>query len=308
MAEKLTVLELFAGIGGCAAAIAGNAEIVTAVETAHDALTVYRHNFVSPTLDQPVESLPENWFREFRAAVWWMSPPVLPFVNAGLRRELDDPRAKALLHVIEQIHKIRPRYVALECVPTFDKSLTRQLLLETLADSGYKWQETQLCPTSLGVPNQRRRYYLVAGREEILPWKPLNSKPRFSLRSTLDRVSLDELVVVPELLATHRDSMHIVDANDSAAVSSCFTPDYGRSVKKTGSYLQTSGCVRHFSPAEILLQLGFPLSFTLPDNTSREQAWRLVGNSLSVPATRYILEAIPGLVVRRSRIPDVGTI
>lgn len=112
MAEKLTVLELFAGIGGCAAAIAGNAEIVTAVETAHDALTVYRHNFVSPTLDQPVESLPENWFREFRAAVWWMSPPVLPFVNAGLRRELDDPRAKALLHVIEQIHKIRPRYVA----------------------------------------------------------------------------------------------------------------------------------------------------------------------------------------------------
>ncbi|MBC8354615.1 MAG: DNA cytosine methyltransferase [Planctomycetes bacterium] len=305
MAERFRVLELFAGIGGCAAAIGELADIVTAVETDQDALAIYRHNFSHPTCDQPVESLSTRWFRDRAADVWWMSPPVLPYVHAGLRRELDDARSNGILHVLDQVIAVKPRYVALECVPDFDKSLVRQKLLETLADCDYQWQETQLCPTELGVPNERRRYYLVAGRDELQPWKPLNPTSRFRLGSTLDESADDDLVIAPELLAMHRNTMHVVDPSEDSAVSSCFMSGYGRSVNNTGSYLRHALAVRYFSPTEILRQLAFPDSFTLPDSTSRATVWRMVGNSLSLPAARYILEAIPGLISRRSRFVRV---
>ncbi len=97
MGERLRVVELFAGIGGGAAAISDRAEFVVAVETDQDALAVYRHNFSNPCSDQPVESLSTEWFRDRAADLWWMSPPGLPYVHAGLRRELADPRAQGLL-------------------------------------------------------------------------------------------------------------------------------------------------------------------------------------------------------------------
>jgi site-specific DNA-cytosine methylase len=306
MAQRLRVLELFAGIGGCAAAISARADVVAAVESDQEALAVYRHNFENPTCDRPVESLATEWFRDCAADVWWMSPPVLPYVCAGLRRELDDPRSKGLLHVFEQVRTIKPRYIALECVPNFDKSLTRQLLLETLTESGYELQETQLCPTELGIPNQRRRYYLVAGREELQAWKPKNASAQFSLRDTLDDARHEKLAIAPELLAMHRSTMHVVDMNDANAVSSCFTSDYGRSVNMTGSYLRDASGLRYFSPAEMLRQLGFPQTFALPESTSGAIAWRLVGNSLSIPTTQYILDAIPGLVTRLPHFMNVA--
>ena len=109
-------------------------------------------------------------------------------------------------------------------------------------------------------------------------------------------------MIPPELIAMHRSTMDIVDANDVSAVSSCFTSDYGRSINNTGSYLRRSDHIRYFSPTEILRQLALPQSFAWPEAMPRETAWRLAGSCLSVPAARHILDAIPGLVSRRSRI------
>ncbi len=301
MPKQLRVLELFAGIGGCAAAIGSRAEIVAAVDTDPAARVVYEHNFAHPFCAEPIESLSSQWFQEQAADVWWMSPPTSPYAYAGLSRELDDPRSKAILNVIEQLARVKPKYVVLECVNEFNKSRTRQMLHEALTDAGYEWQETRLCPTELGIPNKRPRYYLVAGRAELRPWQPPKTNRQFTIASKLDQDSPDELRIAPELLAMHRGTMDLIDPSDLSAVTSSFTADYGRSVNKTGSYVQTSDRVRYFSPIEILRQLGFPVSFTLPSGIDRATAWRLIGNSSSVPATRMILDAIPGLFTQDIR-------
>lgn len=308
MSERLRVLELFSGIGGCATAIGERAKIVAAVDTDPAARIVYANNFISPICEQPAESLPTEWFREQAADVWWLSPPTLPYVHAGLWRELDDPRSNGLLHVIKQIELVKPSFVALTCVTNFNKSLTRQELRDTLTRSGYQWQELQLCPSDLGVPNKRPRYYLVAGLTELRPWKSPGVKQAFSLSSTLDATRAEGLQIAPELLAMHRNTMDVVDADDQDAITSTFTADYGRSVNSTGSYLCRSGRVSYFSPREIIRQLGFPESFNLPEGTSTTAAWRLVGNSQSIPATRMILDAIPGLMTRRSRLEPASRV
>jgi site-specific DNA-cytosine methylase len=57
--------------------------------------------------------------------------------------------------------------------------------------------------------------------------------------------------------------------------------------------LHTSNGLRRFSPQEVVRLLGFPDSFRLDPRLTREQAWRLVGNSLSVVAVAHVLSAIP---------------
>jgi site-specific DNA-cytosine methylase len=90
-------------------------------------------------------------------------------------------------------------------------------------------------------------------------------------------------------------AIDVIDAADPHARCACFTAAYGRSPVRSGSYLATSGGLRRFSPQEILRLLGFPASFRLDLRLTREQAWRLVGNSLSVMAVTHVLSAIPGL-------------
>ena len=168
MPNRLRVLELFCGIGGCAAALGERAEIVAAVDINQVALSVYRHNFSHPVQVRAIESLPVQVCRECEADLWWMSPPCQPYTFRGRQLDVHDPRAESLLTVIERIAEIRPRYVALENVPGFCGSSAHQRLRATLDAHGYDVQEQILCPTQLGVPNRRRRFYLVAGRNGSL--------------------------------------------------------------------------------------------------------------------------------------------
>ncbi|HXT20979.1 MAG TPA: DNA cytosine methyltransferase [Thermoanaerobaculia bacterium] len=101
--------------------------------------------------------------------------------------------------------------------------------------------------------------------------------------------------VADQLLAEYVHAIDVVEADDPLAVAATFTAGYGRSLVRAGSYLCRSSIVRRFSPAEILRLLGFPSSYRLPPDLPRDNAWRLVGNSLSVPAVREVLKAVPAI-------------
>jgi site-specific DNA-cytosine methylase len=315
---RLRVLELYAGIGGVAAALDGAASIVGAVDINQPALAVYRRNFVHPALTRTIEGLSADELAGFRADLWWLSPPCQPFTRRGLGRDEDDPRAASLLALLDRIEELGaegPRYLALENVPGFQGSRCHARLAATLVRSGYRWREGCLCPTELGVPNRRRRYYLVASREdEVADWSPEASESdrRGTLRPYLDAApDLDfdpALAVDPDLVRRYRHALDVVRADEPGAVTACFTAAYGRSPVRSGSYLALDGGpgssadeprLRRFSPAEVLRLLGFPGTVRLPPDLPPEKTWPLAGNSLSVPAARRVLSVIPELASLR---------
>jgi DNA (cytosine-5)-methyltransferase 1 len=205
-----------------------------------------------------------------------------------------DPRAASLLVVLERLGELRPPFVALENVPGFQGSRAHERLLSVLVTGGYTVSECQLCPTELGVPNRRRRFYLVASRCGPLsgPKSPKNPDSPMVLREILDRDAGPAFRVPQAAIKRYDGALHVVDAADERAECSCFTSAYGRSFVRSGSYLDTPDGIRRFSPAEILRLLGFPDSFTLPPQLSPRRAWPLVGNSLAVHAVRAILEPV----------------
>ena len=167
--------------------------------------------------------------------------------------------------------------------------------MDRLREDGYAVQECLLCPTELGLPNRRQRFYLVAARGSLNPWPP----PRFegfSIPSILEDQAASDLAAPLVVLQTYRRAIHIV-RGDQDSITHCFTSAYGHSHVRSGSYLYHAGHIRRFSPPEILKILGFPAAYHLPRSLTLYQAWRLVGNSLSVPAVRHILSCIPELVL-----------
>ena len=332
-ASRPRLLELYCGIGGVAAAVGDLAEVVGAFDVDRVGLGVYRANLPHPASARTLESVGSDELAALAADLWTLAPPCQPYTRRGRGRDVDDPRAQSLLALLGRIAEVRPPYLFLENVPGFAGSRMHARLCETLDGAGYRVEERLACPSELGVPNRRRRYYLVAAGPDAEPLRTAGlpgvepecaasgaapPSPDPPLAAYLDPVPDPALAVDPDLVRRYRHALDVVDAEDPAAVTACFTSAYGRSPVRSGSYLQPvraeagaatgSGAVprrggasevpaplRRFSPAEVLRLLGFPAGFRLPPGLPRANAWRLAGNSLSLPPVRAMLAAFPPL-------------
>jgi DNA (cytosine-5)-methyltransferase 1/tRNA (cytosine38-C5)-methyltransferase len=291
--KVVRVIDFFSGIGGCTAAVMARAQVVQAFDQNPYAASVYEANF-----DHPVSRLNLAGIRAEQieqADLWWMSPPCQPFTVRGHQRGLDDPRCKPFVRMLDMIRAHRPEAVALENVPAFQHSDAHRALLLMLKEEGYQTQERLDCPTRLGVPNRRERFFLVAARGPLGSWSD-EQEPMRPLSAFLDAPDQVEqgLLVDEDTRRAYRHALPIVDAEQPDAVAFCFTSAYGRSPVHAGSYLQTPTGVRRFSPNEILRLHAFPSDFALPPDMPHTKAWPLVGNALSVPCVQACLEPILG--------------
>ncbi|KAF7708667.1 tRNA (cytosine(38)-C(5))-methyltransferase [Silurus meridionalis] len=93
-----------------------------------------------------------------------MSPPCQPFTRIGLQGDVNDPRTKSFLYILDILPRLNktPRFILLENVKGFETSSARNALIKTLQDCRYNFQEFMISPTCLGIPNSRLRYFLIA--------------------------------------------------------------------------------------------------------------------------------------------------
>jgi site-specific DNA-cytosine methylase len=73
-------------------------------------------------------------------------------------------------------------------------------------------------------------------------------------------------------------------------MAACFASSYGKMIVRGGSYLWQDGGYRRFSPREVANVLGFSADFILPGELSDRRLWHLLGNSLSLPAVRHLMQ------------------
>lgn len=300
----LTALELFCGIGGFAAAVAGtNVRVTAALDQNAVALDVYRLNFPGHDARQiNLEKITADELAGFDADLWWLSPPCQPYSVRGRQQDLADPRAQSLTRILAVFPDIPreklPRYLALENVNGFARSQACERLMELLKTRQFEIRERLLCPTELGIPSRRPRYYLVASRFGMHPHRPVAARHRplsTYLDTTLTGASPAELLVSPEVVYRFGEGFRILDPADAAAYTTCFTAGYGKSLMHAGSYLHTDSGVRRFAPHEIARLLDLPANFRFPETMSMRKRWQLLGNSLSVVAAREVFSELPGV-------------
>lgn len=299
----IRALELFCGIGGFAAAAADcNIRIVGAIDQSPLALESYRLNFPDhPCRKADLERIGSWELTAAAADLWWLSPPCQPYCERGARRDIDDPRSKSLLHILELLERMPgdrlPSHLALENVEGFTRSQARDMLLQTLQHRGFHLRERMICPTALGVPSRRPRYYLAASRSVLTGTEPQPSATMRTLSHYLETDAAHDppssLQLPADVVARFGKGLRILDPADPLACTTCFTSGYGRSIVNAGSYLACGTGVRYFMPEEIVRLLHFPPGFRFPPGMPLRNRWRLAGNSLSVIAVRELLRSFP---------------
>ncbi|XP_047205219.1 tRNA (cytosine(38)-C(5))-methyltransferase isoform X3 [Girardinichthys multiradiatus] len=349
---SLRVLELYSGIGGMHYALKESgisAQVVAAVDINTTANKIYKHNFPdTPLWNNTIEGIPLDDFNKLSFDMIMMSPPCQPFTR---------------------LCKL-PGFILLENVKGFESSSARDRLLKTLMDCGYTFQEFMISPTSVGIPNSRLRYFLIAKHpaenssiqtsakacgfyepERDFPSlsstcpstgqpaeqnpsayvlykheapadtrRKTNQNKNLFVRQIQDflepemNVDMECYLLKPKTLLRYGSILDIVQAQSRRSV--CFTKAYGRYVEGTGSVLQccmeNEGSsvftnpdhlseeeklqkrlklkLRYFTPREVANLMGFPESFSFPEDISIIQKYRVLGNSLNVLVVAKLLQ------------------
>lgn len=304
MHSRPKMIEWHSGIGGASVAVCDQFETIAAIDIKREATEIYANNFPNhKVFVRNIETIPDSIVAGWGPAdVWWMSPPCQPHTILGKKLDMADSRSASLARMLQLIYHFRPSCMALENVPGFGRSQSRELIIETLEKCRYTIHEEIICPSRWGWPNRRNRYYLVASREQFsglkLPDESIIRK--CNLSDVIDQeADLNESLFIDQsFLEKYAGAIHLADRSNPGEITNCFTSAYGRSATRCGSYLllpenEQQQKVRRFSPREVLSFLDFPTKYQLPASLSNKKLWPMVGNSLNLNVTRYILSRLP---------------
>ncbi|KAG2212202.1 hypothetical protein INT46_000403 [Mucor plumbeus] len=299
-ATPIRCLEFFSGIGGLHYALniaKVNAQVVEAFDVNLIANKVYQHNFKHMPSKKTIDRLTAKEIDRYKATCWLLSPPCQPYTNGGHKKDTDDPRAKALLHLIDLLPQLDviPDYIFLENVKNFETSQSRKKLVEQLDTLGYEIKEYLLTPTQFGIPNNRMRYYLTARKSKNYQntttnyivtskiqteWPFGNKQIKESelppLSQFLEEGNGDtEKLMVPErfILRLYKFRLDIVQPTDKH--TSCITKAYGsHHIQTSGSLVQTRDIeCTNYNWDDTPSLLSFGLRFLSPTEISRLHAF-----------------------------------
>ncbi|KAG0295253.1 tRNA (cytosine-5-)-methyltransferase [Linnemannia gamsii] len=163
----IRALEFFSGIGGLHFgfnASGANGQVLESFDMNQQANDTYKLSFGKSPVSRGIDRLMVKDIEKYNANCWLMSPPCQPYTRGGKLLDDQDNRAKPLLHLLDQLEKMKtpPQYLFLENVKNFESSRSRHRLVTLLDKMGYVFRECLLAPYNFGVPNDRLRYFLMA--------------------------------------------------------------------------------------------------------------------------------------------------
>lgn len=144
--------------------------------------------------------------------------------SIGKKKDVDDPRSASLLHLIHLlgIMSSPPKLLFLENVKNFEVSEARQRLLAILVRRKYTFEEFLVSPTSIGIPNTRLRYYLLA-------WQSESPRVSHSFPSHLpaEKNANDSTSVFDETYSARKSESHeTVTFTGTSEICSMFTSQF----------------------------------------------------------------------------------
>ncbi|MGA2082087.1 MAG: DNA cytosine methyltransferase [Holophaga sp.] len=283
------LLELFSGLGGWSFALDGRGTVAAAYDISLAANETYRLNHGLAPRTRELARVRAEEIGACGADTWVLSPPCQPFCRMGNREGLDDRRSSAFLHLLEVLREAPPRRLVLENVEGFLDSPAHRRLDARLGELGFRRLAYRLCPSRFGLPNLRPRAFIVASRGPLEPREPPDLPPP-TLEGFLDPEEDPALYLDPERHLRHRPGLDLVTPESRR--TACFIGGYGQRFVGSGSFLRTPRGIRRFSPGEVARLLGLPQGFRFPPDLGLEQRYRLLGNSLSIPVARWVLEQV----------------
>ena len=194
-----------------------------------------------------------------------------------------------------------PQAFLLENVPgltTHDGGKTFDIILKSLDEIGYKVFHQILDAADFGVPQQRKRIYIVGFRKEIgknfnfkFP-KPLGKKAYINnfLEKDVKGYSISKHLQETYLFKKDDGRPVLIDQSSKIQVKTLVST-YHKIQRLTSTFVKDGETgVRLLTVNECKAIMGFPKDFSIP--VSRTQMYRQMGNSVAVPAVSAVAKQI----------------
>lgn len=164
----LKMIDLFAGIGGIRIAFESNGvECVASSEIDKYACATYEKNFNETPLGD-ISKIDARDLPNFNIVAGGF--PCQPFSLAGLRKGFEDTRGTLFFEVARIVKERKPSAIFLENVEglaNHDGGKTIKVIEDTLTELGYNFQWKIMNACDYGIPQNRKRWYCVAFRNDL---------------------------------------------------------------------------------------------------------------------------------------------
>lgn len=226
--------------------------------------------------------------------------PCQPFSSVGKRQGFDHPTQGTLFgRIVEILETHQPRGFVLENVVgllSHDGGNTMEVILRELARVGYEVRTSVLNSADFGLPQQRRRVFLVGfklNRDVARFSFPVGTKSHPGVGAILEEnVSGYEISLHLQAKYIHKlaDGRPRIVNRDSTEATTTLVASYHKIQRLTGTFVADGPTgLRLLSENECKRLQGFPDEFLFP--VSRTQMYRQLGNSVSVPVVSEVVAA-----------------
>jgi len=158
----MRVVDLFSGCGGLSLGFQNAGfEIVAGFENWQPAINIYKANFQHPVISVDLSEIHDySIFSNLEPDVIIGGPPCQDFSSAGKRDE-DNGRGDLTVNFAEIIANVRPKWFVMENVERITKTQKLRIAKQIFKSNGYGLTETVLDASYCGVPQARKRFFLI---------------------------------------------------------------------------------------------------------------------------------------------------
>ena len=311
----IRVLDIFCGAGGSSAgARLAGAKVVRGIDACELATATFQDNFLNSIVETrrlgPF-SRPASDMREGEIDLLLASPECTNHSPAKGSRRRSEKSRQTSSYIVNFARKLMPRWIVLENVIQLRDWRGYKPVVNDLRDLGYKVHAQVLDASKFGVPQTRRRLFVLCDRDS----EPAEVKSRHRLlRPATDAIRLHGPWPSTPLYSDARAEATLQRAERAIAALGKRVPFlivyYGsdgaggwQSIDRplrTLTTLDRFGLVtwegrepmlRMLQVEELRRAMGFPASHAFDHGTRRDKI-RLLGNGVAPPVMKFVVETL----------------
>lgn len=222
--------------------------------------------------------------------------PCQPFSIAGRGGGMTDERGKLVLKALDVVKKSRPRaFIAenVERLVSMDNGRILQSLLRKMKKLGYKTEHTLINSLDSGIPQSRRRLWIVGLRDgeftfsdKIKPYKPLSD----FLDTNADQRFFATSAFLKKTKVKQRIENYQNDFINCITQTICRNGSSSEYISYVAAVFHAIGQTRKPTVKECCRLFGFPDDFVFPDSVCTTRRYAMLANSMVVPTVKNVIE------------------
>lgn len=265
--------------------------------------SVLKHHYPGvPNLGDMTKLHETETFRNTKLDLLVGGTPCQSFSQAGLRRAFDDPRGDLALKFIRLIDIAKPTWILWENVTgvlSADRGRAFAEFTHQIRECGYGFSYRVLDAQCFGVPQKRRRVYLVGHRDYRCAASVLFEPEVLCGSSSAYDFEKEKSAIVGESSGESSEQkvfgVDIYNYADTGNIAATFGANSG-ATNSHGPKLIDGGRLRKFTPIEVERLMGFADDYTLVPYKGKPAIdswrWKALGNSMVIPVMSWIGQRI----------------